>query len=328
MAKKQKKKYLIGMDLGGTKLLTTLMNRHFEIIAERKYKIETAKGERHFLNTVFGSIQDVLDDAGLKAGSLAAAGMGSPGVIHFKKGIVLACPNIPFLKNYPLRAKLEKRLRIPIALENDVNAGLFGEHQFGAAKGYSDVVGLFMGTGIGGALILNGRLHRGASGSAGEAGHMIMQRGGALCGCGQRGCLEAYAGRVAIAGEAAVLATRQKARNLFRETGTEVSKMKSGVLAKAIRGGDHAIEVLIRERAAWVGVAMANIANLINPEMIVLGGGVVEAMSEIIVKEAEKSMRRHGMPDITQHVKVVPAKLKDHAIVKGAAKLAAGLVWE
>ena len=328
MAKKGKRKYLIGMDLGGTKLLTAVMNRHFKIIAERKYKIEIARGEKYFLNTLFESIEDVLEDAGLKTSALAAVGMGSPGVIHLKKGMILACPNIPFLKNYPLRAKLEKRLGVPVALENDANAGLYGEHQFGAARGYSEVAGLFLGTGIGGALILNGRLHRGATGSAGEAGHMIMQKDGPLCGCGQRGCLEAYAGRVAISGEAAVLAARQKAKSLFREVGTEVSKIKSGALAKAIRAGDHAIEALIRERAQWVGAAMANIANLLNPEMIVLGGGMVEAMDGIIVKEAEKSMRLLGMPDITRQVKVGPAQLKDQAIIKGAAKLAADLVWK
>ena len=328
MAKKSKRKYLIGMDLGGTKLLTSLLNRDFKIIAESKSKVEPSKGEKVFLNTVLESIQDVLEEAGLKAGALAAAGMGSPGIIHPKKGIVVTSPNIPFLRNYPLKAKLGKYLGVPVALENDVNMGLLGEHFFGAARGYSDVVGLFMGTGIGGALILNGRLHRGVTGAAGEAGHMILQKDGALCGCGQRGCLEAYAGRIAIAGEAAVLAARQKARVLFADAGTEVSKIKSGVLAKAIRGGDHAVESLIRKKAELVGIAMANIANLLSPELIVLGGGLVEAMGDIIVKEAEKSMLRHGMPDIVKRVKVVPAQLKDHAIVRGAAKLAADLVWK
>ncbi len=316
------------MDLGGTKLLTSLLNRDFKILAEKKSKIDPFKGEKVFFNTILESVRDVLEEAGVKASALAAAGMGSPGIIHPKKGTVVTSPNIPFLKNYPLRAKLEKYLGVPAALENDVNTGLLGEYFFGAARGYSDVVGLFMGTGIGGALILNGRLHRGVSGAAGEIGHMIMQKDGALCGCGQRGCLEAYAGRVAIAGEAAVLAVRQKARVLFADVGTEVAKIKSGALAKSIRGGDHAIESLIREKAELVGIAMANIANLLNPELIVLGGGVVEAMDGIIVKEAEKSMLRHGMPDIVKRVKVVPAQLKDHAIVRGAAKLAADLVWK
>ncbi len=328
MAKKLKRKYLIGMDLGGTKLLTSLMNKDFKIIAEKKCKIEPSRGEKFFLNTVLENVQDVLDEAGLKAGSLAAVGIGSPGIIHPKKGIVLTSPNIPFLKNYPLRAKLEKHFRLPVALENDVNTGLLGEYFFGAARGYSDVVGIFMGTGIGGALILNGRLHRGMSGAAGEVGHMIMQKNGALCGCGQRGCLEAYAGRIAISGEAAVLAARQKAKALFREAGTEVSKIKSGVLAKSIRGGDHAVEAMLREKAGLVGIAMANIANLLSPELIVLGGGLVEALNGMIIREAEKSMLRHGMPDIVKHVKVAAAQLKDHAIVKGAAKLAADLVWK
>ncbi len=324
----KKKKYLIGMDLGGTKLLTVLMDRHFKILAQKKSKIESAKGEKYFLHTVTESVRETAEDAGVKMDSLAAAGMGAPGIIQPKKGMVLISPNIPFLKNYPLKAKLEKCLRIPVVLENDANTGLIGEHEFGAAKGYSDVIGLFMGTGIGGAILLNGKLHRGVINAAGEAGHMILQRDGALCGCGQRGCLEAYGGRVAIASEAAVLAVRQKAKNLFRETGTEVSKIKSGVLAKSIRAGDESLEELIRERASWTGVAMANIANLLNPEMFVLGGGMVEALGNIIVKEAKETMLKYGMPAIVKNVKVIPAKLKDYSIVKGAGKLAADLVWK
>jgi glucokinase len=184
------------------------------------------------------------------------------------------------------------------------------------------VAGFFIGTGIGGALILDGKLYRGSSGAAGELGHIFIDPMGPGCGCGRRGCLEALAGRLALAGEAAMLAARGGAPRLLAETGADVKKLKSGALARAVEGGDKALKDLVRRKAALVGIAMANVVNTLDPEMVVLGGGLMEALGDVIVPAAEESMRRHAMPDIVAHVKVAAAKLGDLAVLMGAAKWA------
>jgi glucokinase len=155
-----------------------------------------------------------------------------------------------------------------------------------------------------------------------------MDTKGPACGCGGRGCLEAYAGRLAIAAEAAVLVARQEAPHLAQKAGTDIREIKSGALARAIRAGDDSIRDLLKAKARRVGMVMANLATFINPDMIVLGGGVVEAMPSLICREAEKTMRRQALPTSAKQVKVAVAKLGDHSIVMGAAKRADDLFGE
>lgn len=320
-----KKKYTIGIDIGGTKILACLLDKDFEIRSEIKVKTKPEKGERFFMKSLADAVRSVLRDGKVSVKDVLGIGIGCPGFIDPDKGVIAGSPNIPFLKNFSLAKRLSKTVGLKVTLGNDVQTGLYGEHQFGAAKGHDNVIGIFMGTGIGGAMIFNGQLYRGASGSAGEIGHVQLDPGGPACGCGHRGCLEAYAGRLAISAEAAVLAARRQAPHLERESGTDIRGIKSGALARAIRAGDDAVEELIRGKAKRVGLVMANLVNILNPDLIVLGGGVVEAMPTIIVKQAEKTMRRYALPTSARHVKVAVAKLGDHSIVMGAAKRARDL---
>lgn len=322
MGKNKGKKYWIGIDLGGTKMLTALFNHRFHIVAKSKDKVEVTKGAKHFIKKIEDSVKAVLKDARIDKSKVGGVGIGAPGIIGRKKGEIEFCPNIPFLNGFKLGPVLARKLGKPVVLENDANTGVYGECELGAARGYKDVIGVFLGTGVGGGIVLSGKIHRGASGAAGEIGHMIVDPSGPLCGCGQKGCLETIAGRLAIAGDAGVLAARGQAKYLFKEVGTEVSKIKSGVLADAIAAGDKKIEKLINERAALLGRSLAGLVNFLSPEIIVIGGGITEAMP-FIAKEAEKSLRKFAMPKIACHVKVVAAELGDEAIVKGAAKLAA-----
>lgn len=316
------KKYIIGIDLGGTKMLTGLLNRHFEVRETSKQKTEPSRGSQHFFKTIQKSVENVLEDARVDLKSVGAIGVGCPGIISVETGKVVLSPNIPFLDNCPLKSKLEKLFKVPVAVENDVNAGLYGEYRLGAAQGYRHIVGIFLGTGVGGALILNGELYRGATGAAGEIGHTFLDCRAALGGALSQSTLENLTGRLSIAQEAAGLAIRQKAPALFKSAGTDIAKMKSGALALAVRGGDKALQRLIADRARVLGIAMANVVNLLSPELIVLGGGLVEALGDKIVKEAEKTMREFAMGPLVKRVKVASARLSDYAIVKGAAKLA------
>ncbi|MBI3316729.1 MAG: ROK family protein [Candidatus Omnitrophica bacterium] len=319
---RKKKKYVVGIDLGGTKIMVGLLNKKFRVISYEKIKTEASKGEKYFLKTIFDALEEILSEEKVKSSEIQGIGIGCPGVMDEKRRVVVSSPNLAFLNHFPLSKKIESHFDRPAVLENDVNAGLYGEHQFGAAKGYSSVVGIFLGTGIGGGLILDHKLYRGASGAAGEIGHLILDVHGSLCGCGKRGCLEAIASRLALASEAAVLAYKQKAPKLMQLVGTDISKIKSNAMAKSIASGDHALLEMVHQKSELLGLAMAHTVNLLNPELIVLGGGVLEAMEKYILPKAEAAMKKYAMTPLAREVKVVAAKLQDFAVLMGAAKLA------
>jgi glucokinase len=319
---KEKKSYVIGYDLGGTKILAVLFDSRFKPVSEVKTKTKPQKGERFFLKTLQKCFDEVLHQGGVKRSEVIGIGAGCPGLIDERRGIVKASPNLGFMANFPLASRLQRLCGLPVVVGNDVNTGLFGEYQFGAARGYSHVIGIFVGTGIGGALIINGQLYPGATGGAGEIGHIQIDPLGPTCGCGRRGCFEAFCSRLAIASEAAVLAVKQKAPHLLRSAGTDIRDIKSGELAKAIRAGDRAIEDLVLRKSVRMGAVLASLVHILNRQIIVLGGGVVEAMPTLIVKEATRAMLRESMPAVSRDVKVIAAQLGDHAIVMGAAKMA------
>ena len=323
MPKKKKpssKKFLIGLDIGGTKILAGLLRPNFTVMATAKIKVEAHRGRSFFINTIESLIQQLLEDYNLTSKNLIAMGAGCPGIIDPDTGIVHVSPNLSFLKKCPLKAILQRKLRVPVAVENDVNAGLYGEQQFGAAKKAKHVLGIFLGTGVGGGLIFDGKLYRGLTRAAGEIGHTFMNL--PWGGNEPLPTLENMTGRLALASEAGLLLMKQKAPHLYKETGTDLRGLKSGAFARSIRAGDGEIKKLIQAKAQVLGISMANAVNLLSPELIVLGGGLIEALGTLIIPEAEKTMRQFAMPDLVRPVKVRAAKLGDHAVMLGAAKLA------
>ena len=321
MARK-KKKFILGIDLGGTKILIGLFDRKFCLKKTVKLEMDGNRGEKFFFNSLIDEIEEVLEETGSGLGDLLTIGVGCPGIIDIYNGIVKVSSNISFFKNYPLVKKLKAKLKVPVFIENDANAALFGEQQFGAARGYREVVGVFLGTGIGGALIINGHLYRGASGGAGEIGQTFLALPSFSDFETSRQKVGALVGRNAIASEAGFLLLRQKCPHLLKEIGYNVKKIRSGALSRAIRAGDVALEELIRSRSRWLGVALANVVNILNPEMILLGGGMMEAMGKIILPEVRHEMEAYALKPLAKVVKVVPSKLKDNAVILGAAKMA------
>ncbi len=258
----------------------------------------------------------------MKMDEVAGAGVAVPSPIDLATGVVLETPNLGF-RDFPLKARLEKALGIPVILENDVNAGTYGELRKGAAAGYRHVIGLFPGTGIGGGIIIDGKLYRGATGGAGEIGHMIIQVEGRLCGGGHYGCLESVASKTAMAKDAAMLATTGGAPVMASLAGGDISKMKSSVFAKSIEGGDTQIARVLERAARFLGVGLANCVNIFNPEAIIVGGGLVERFGDSYLSVAEKSMRENAMPSLAKVVKLLPAKLGDDAVAIGVSSLLA-----
>jgi glucokinase len=206
----------------------------------------------------------------------------------------------------------------PVSLLNDVDAGVFGECRFGAAKGARCVVGVFAGTGIGGAAVYEGEIIRGAHGSCMEIGHMPIALDGPLCGCGRRGCLEAVAGRLAISMSAAAAAYRGDAPHLLADAGTDLKEIRSRAIADAIAGGDAVIEQIVREAARAIGVALAGVINLLAPDVVLLGGGLVEDMPQLFREEIEAAARARVMPSFTKTFEVVVAGVPGDATVLGA----------
>lgn len=309
-------------------MLAGLLDRNFKVLASEKAKIQVQQGEKHFFEVLTETLKNILKESKIESKELLGIGMGCPGIIDTERGVVLSSANIPFLEDYPLSKKIRKIFKVPVAIGNDVNVGLLGEQRHGAAKGYRHVVGIFLGTGVGGGLILNGEIYCGATGGAGEIGHLRFETEGNLCGCGQRGCLETFVGRMGMASEANILAARGQAPQLFAMTEGDITKIKSGALARAIKAGDKSLRKVLENRSECLGKAMANLVNLLNPEIFVLGGGIMEALGNIILPVAEAEMKRYAMKDLIREVKVVPAKLGDFAIVKGAASLIAESEWK
>ncbi len=316
------KRATIGIDIGGTKMLFVLFDERFQRVKEIKVKTEPGKGEKNFARNLEESIEALLRKAKKRELDLAGVGVGCAGHVDLDKGMLTDSPNISFLPGYPLRSKIAKLTGAPVHILNDCHAGLYGEHQLGAAAGLKQVIGIFMGTGLGGALILDGNLFTGASGYAGDIGHYLLSPVGPLGGSDRDGTLDELASRAAIAGEAATLAAKQWAPNLAEKAGTDVRNICSSDLAEAIEKGDKNVEELVRSRAKIVGIALSNLVDFLNPEMIVLGGGMVEAMGGIIKREVEEGVRAHITDAASKALTVSTAKLKHLAVAAGAAKMA------
>jgi glucokinase len=312
------KKCWVGFDLGATKMLALVFNAKFEAVGERRRKTKAAEGGESGLDRIRTTIEQALEETHVSASDLAGIGVATPGPLDLDKGVLLESPNMGWDK-MPLKKTLEKDFNCPVVVINDVDAGVYGEYRFGAAQNARCVVGVFPGTGIGGGCVYEGRIIRGKSNSCFEIGHMQVVADGPLCGCGQRGCLEAVASRLAIAAQAAAAAARGAAPNLLKEAGTDLANIRSSALAKAVAAGDKEVEQIIRAAAHWLGIGIANVVNLMAPDIVVLGGGLVEAMPEIFRDEVRHVARDRAMPALRDCFEVAVAKLGDAATATGAA---------
>ena len=312
----------LGIDIGGTKSLYALFDERFEIVAQEKLRTHPDKGGvKAFTRGMRGAVEALLKAARKEGLRVRAVGVGCAGDIDMREGVVRSAPNLAFLKDYPFRARLEKLTGAKVFVGNDVQAGLYGEFRLGAARKARHVIGIFLGTGVGGALIIDGRIHRGATGLAGDIGNYVLHAS-APAEDARREVLDMVASRPAIAGGAAALASKRWAPNLREMTGTDVTDIKSNDLAESIRRGDKAVERLVRSRIAVVGAAVSNFVDFINPDMVVLGGGLVEAMPALVRREVRKAIEGHATPKAAKAARVVVARLHDHAVTAGAAKLA------
>ncbi len=316
--KQSTRQYWLGFDLGGTKMFAVVFDGQFQVLGKRRCKTKGNEGVEAGVGRMIATIDEALAEAKVTREELAGIGVGCPGPLDLDRGILLDSPNLGW-HNVPLKRQLQAVFGCPCFILNDVDSGIYGEYRFGAARKAHCAVGVFPGTGIGGGCVYEGRVLRGRTGSAFEVGHMLAVPDGPPCGCGRSGCLETVASRLAIAAAAAAAAYRGDAPNLLAEAGTDVANIRSGSLARAIAAGDTVVEQIVRRAASQIGRVVGDVVNLVAPDIVVLGGGLVEAIPKLFVEEVAKAARDRAMPVYRKTFAVRAAELGDDAAVLGAA---------
>ncbi len=311
-------KYWVGFDLGGTKMLAVVYDSQFKELGRCRKKTKGHEGPQAALVRINGVIAAAIAEAKLTPRDIAGLGIGCPGPLDLKKGIVREAPNLGW-KNVAIRQSIEDEFKFPVRVGNDVDFGVFGEYHFGAARGARCAVGIFPGTGIGGGCVYEGQLFQGANSTCMEIGHIPLAVDGQLDGAGT---LESFASRLAISGAAAQASFRGQARRLHEIAGTDISSIRSAQLAEAIQAGDLAIEEIIRQAANYLSLGVVTMIHLLAPEIVVLGGGLVEAMPELYLDAVSKAVKKRVLPSMRDLYKIVPAALGDQAATMGAAAAA------
>jgi glucokinase len=320
-------KVYLGIDLGGTKVLSAVINAKGQILSRGKKRTAKVEDRDQLVGQIIASAQKALHEAGTAPGDVAGVGIGAPGPVDTERGVVLEMPNIP-VGCLHLRSELETALGAPCAVDNDVNVGTLGEFWRGAGQGTSSMVGVFVGTGTGGGIIIDGKLLRGKTGITGEIGHIVLDPDGPECGCGRRGCLEALASRTAMRRRVERAWDEGQGTALKELTGGVPGKLRSGAFRKALDMGDKLATQVVRDCAINLGYGAVTLIHLLSPERIVFGGGVMEALADEMLPIIEGIVAERCLDGCAEGIEIVPAKLGDDAGVLGAAALAIEIASE
>ncbi|MFN2364694.1 MAG: ROK family protein [Halarsenatibacteraceae bacterium] len=312
--------YFVGVDLGGTKILTAVADQKGNILADVKVATEVEKGEEYIINDIGKSIRSVVADAELNLKEIKRVGVGSPGPLSIKKGIVYETSNLPF-ENFPIVEMLKSKINIPVILENDANAAALGEKLFGSGIDSKVMVYITISTGIGGGLIFGEKVFHGSNDGAGEVGHMIIEPSGPSCGLGQHeGCLEAMASGTAIIRNIKTELRNNPDKWLKKYDG-KIEDINGHDIARAAREGDELAKEVYQEAGKYLGIGVANLINLFNPDTIVFGGGVMNA-KELFWNEMVKSVEKNALSASANDCEFLEAVLGDNTGVVGAIAVA------
>ena len=309
------KEHVVGIDIGGTKLATVVADKTGHILGKVRKPTHSEKGPEYAIGLLFDMVREVVNQVGLEQTSISAIGVSCGGPLDTKTGIVYSPPNLPGWDALPLKALLESEFQVPVIIENDANASALAEFRFGGGRGYSAVLYMTMSTGIGGGIVIDGQVYHGANDSAGEVGHQILLPNGPRCGCGKRGCLEALCSGPAIArrAQAAIRKQRKGGKSptaLLTLADGQIEAVKSEHVLAAARTGDALALELVQETAYYMGWGIANLVNILNPDIVLLGT-IAVAAGDLLLDPIRETVSKFAMTRPAEAVNIAPAELGD-----------------
>lgn len=312
-------KFIVGVDLGGTNLRSAVVTEDREILGRCSTATEAEKGPQAVMEAIQGCVLQAVEQSGVRKEELLAVGIGAPGPMNWQTGVVYSPPNLPGWHNVPLADEMKKRLGVPCYVENDANVACYGEFWLGAGQGAENMCLLTLGTGLGGGIVTHGKLLRGVDGTAAEIGHLKVERtNGRPCGCGGTGCLEQYASVTGMRKTALIGIARGERTRLSDMFDNDFTKLTGKMISDAADQGDEFAAWVLRETAIWLGLGVASLVNLLNPEKVVLYGGMVAA-GERLFGPLRETVRAQAFEVPTNRAQILPAALGDDSGVIGAA---------
>lgn len=312
-------KFVVSLDVGGTKKLAAVVNSNDGVVASLKKQTPDSNTHEGFSRSLVDLTNEVISVAGIHPEQVASVVVGIPGSVNMETGVIGIAPNLG-LKNYHVGEHLKDRLPYPVIIENDVNLAAAGELAFGAAKGKKNALVVFVGTGIGGGLIIDGKVYRGSGWVAGEIGHINVHEQGPKCGCGQTGCFEALASRTAMVRDIVSLIKKGKP-SMLKDKADKSKEIKSKALARALESGDKVTTKVVNQACKTIGLVLAGINNLMNFEIIIIGGGVLEANESYMLPRIKSSFHKFSLGDAAKSVQIVGTILRDDAAIYGGIAL-------
>ncbi|MEY8000038.1 ROK family protein [Clostridium sp. Mt-5] len=309
-----KDEFVVGVDLGGTKICAAVINSRGKIIYDQTLPTKVWMGKTFILNTMITLIEELIQKCRLNNKKIKGIGVGSPGPLDISKGEIICAPNLPF-KNFDIITPLKDKFNIPVYLDNDANAAALGEYMFGAGRGSRNMIFITVSTGIGGGAVLNGNIYRGNTQNALEVGHMTLEKDGPLCNCGNRGCAEVLASGTAIAREAKRAVNRGEVTSL-----SQYENVTSREVFKEAELGDDTAKRILDTALNYLGICVANVMNCFDPDVVVIGGGVSKGGS-IVIDRISGVVKKRCFKTISENTKILQAELGTYAGVIGAAAL-------
>lgn len=307
--------YVIGVDLGGTKISTAISTIEGKLLKNVVIPTNAEEGEKSVLDRIMKSIESVLTETSKSIDEVKAIGVGSPGPLDAKKGVIITTPNLPF-KDYNLVQPLKDRFNVPVYLDNDANVAAIGEFMFGAGKGKNSIVYFTVSTGVGGGAVLDGKIYRGHTSNALEIGHITVEPNGPRCNCGNIGCLEAMSSGTSIGKRG-----REAASTNVETSLRKYDNITSFEVFKEAENGDEVSKDIINEALTYLGIGVANAVAIFDPEMIIIGGGVSKA-GDIVFSKVREVVNKRCFKTMAESCEIVPAGLGADAGVVGAVALA------
>ena len=309
---------VVGVDLGGTNVKTAVVSLDKQLLAKESRPTNAEKGPEAVIVTMEAAVRSLLQTQGIGLADVLAVGFGAPGPMNWQTGVVYSPPNLPGWKNVPLAEAMQRRLGVPCFVDNDANVACYGEYWMGAGQNTENMAVLTLGTGVGGGIVVFGQLLRGMDGTAAELGHLKVQRGGRLCGCGAWGCLEAYASVTGMVRTALDGLEEGRESALRAICGGDLKALTGKMISDAAQQGDAFARWVFEETATWLGIGIGSLINMLNPEKVILCGGMIDA-GDMLFDTVRAVARANAFEVPAKRCEIVPAGLGADSGVLGCA---------